>query len=275
MGKILLLKKLESDISHNSPLSETSLGYLEILEQVEYDRGIEKVSEAMKSAYCQVAVEYTVKYLRNKDICEAKFCDAVKCVWSRRVRRMEEKAVPCFLVEVRKHASLHRRHVSNKHTMGGSSRTCRGAKIADSDCLEVCPLYKYDFPPTPEVNRVQEQLDSSSLALKAVVKDPLSNDLRFVEPVADTTTASTDHEPMQENHVKPDPSAVNGGGTVRANGGNPSNGARSSLMERNCTTHTHEVTNPLLVLFTYTGCYNMNGYLITTRNMKGLCFLLY
>ncbi|KAL2508156.1 uncharacterized protein Fot_31803 [Forsythia ovata] len=339
VGKILLLKKLESDISHNSPLSETTLGYLEILEQVECDRGIEKVSDAMKSAYCQVAVEYTVKYLRNEDVCEAKFCDAVKSVWSRRVRRMEEKvrkgglgleelfdwrlkmeaavqdhgvrervvkgsekvnAVealrvyleeerermgPSFLElvahrlkndetlkevlglgnanrivpketilqsadpdwavtndnrEVRKDASLRRRHVSNKQARVGSSRTCRGAKIADSDCLEVRPRYKYDLPPTPEVNRVLEELDSSSLALKAVVKDPLPNDLRFAEAVADTATGSTDHEPMQENHVKPNPSAVNGGGTVRANGGNPSNGARPSLMERNSTAHTHE-----------------------------------
>lgn len=91
LRKMLLLKQLESDISRNSSLSLTTLEHLEYLEELEYRRGIENVSDAMKNAYCEVAVEYTVKYLRNEDGDGGKFCNAVKSVWTCRVRKLEKE----------------------------------------------------------------------------------------------------------------------------------------------------------------------------------------
>ncbi|CAI9761276.1 unnamed protein product [Fraxinus pennsylvanica] len=339
LRKMLILKQLELDITRDSSPSLTTLEHLEYLEELEYQRGIEKVSDAMKNAYCQVAVEYTVKYFRNEDGDGGKFCDAVKSVWTRRVRKMEKevekgglgsdelfdwrlkmeaaaqdhgvrervvnkskevnavKALRAYLKEeregrgpsflelvadrlkndetlkkllglgnanriapketvlqsvdpgsavtndnraLRKDAALSRKLVGKKHARVRSSGTFRGAKISDSDYLKVCPGSKCNLPPTPEVNRIQEALESSRMDLQASVKDPLPNELAFAEEVADTMRGSTDHEPIQEDHVKHYPSAMKVAGFVRANGGNPSNGPRPSLMERNSTAHTHE-----------------------------------
>ncbi|CAA2990405.1 telomere repeat-binding 2-like [Olea europaea subsp. europaea] len=338
LRKMLLLKQLESDISRNSLLSLTTLEHLEYLEELEYRRGIENVSDAMKKAYCEVAVEYTVKYLRNEDGDGGKFCDAVKSVWTCRVRKLEKEvekgglgsdelfdwrlkmeaaaqdhgvrqrlvkkskdvnavdALRAYLKEERegrgpsflelvadklkndetlkkllglananrilpketvlqsvdpgsavtndnralqKDAALSRKLIGKKHTRVRSG-TCRGAKISESDILEVCPGSKCNLPPTPEVNRIQEALESSRMDLQASVKDPLPNELEFAEEVVDAMRGSTDHDPIQEDHVKHNTSAMKVAGFVRANGGNPSNGPRPSLMERNSAARTHE-----------------------------------
>lgn len=330
LKKSLLLKKLESETSRNSSVSETILEHLEQLEELESRRGVEKVSDAMKCAYWQVAVECSVKYLKKEVWKKSKydFFKSLKSVWWGRVGKLEKvengglgseelftwrdemdnafpkkrarkrlvkkskgvnaaEALRVYLKEERERMGpsflelvAHRfkdeetmkevlslgnvngivpqepiLHSADPASAGNndngevqkgvslrrSSGTFRGAEVVDSDCLVVQPLHcKYDLPPTPEVIRVQEALESSRLDLQANVKDPLPDALRHAEVISGKARGSTDHEPVQENQVRPNPSAVNGAGVVRTEGGNPSNGPRPSLMERNSTAHTHE-----------------------------------
>ncbi|CAA3028578.1 telomere repeat-binding 2-like [Olea europaea subsp. europaea] len=359
LKKSLLLKKLEFEISHNSAVSETTLEHLEQLEELESRKGVERVSDTMKCAYWQIAVECSVKYLKKEVWKKSKydFFKSLKSVWWGRVGKLEkvengglgseelfawrdemdnafpkkrarkrlvkkskgvnavealrvylkeerEKMGPSFLELVahrfkdeetmkevlglgnangivpnepvlrsadQDSAAKNNNGVVQKDaSLQRSSDTFRGAEVVDSDCLAVQPLLcKYDLPPTPEVTRVQEALESSRLDLQANVKDPLPDALRRAEVITGKERGSTDHEPIKENHVSPNPSAVNGAGVitgkergstdhepiqenhvspnpsavngvVRTDGGNPSNRPRPSLMERNSTAHTHE-----------------------------------
>ncbi|GER54621.1 telomeric repeat-binding factor [Striga asiatica] len=89
---MILLRKIEFEVSHNS-VSEGILDLLEQLEELEFRNGNETVSNAMKRAYCTVAVECTVKLLANggdRDNADKfKFFEAVKRVWRGRIGRME------------------------------------------------------------------------------------------------------------------------------------------------------------------------------------------
>ncbi|KAL0417911.1 UNVERIFIED_CONTAM: hypothetical protein Sradi_1204600 [Sesamum radiatum] len=77
-------------MSRNS-ISERTLEFLEQLEEIEFRQGTEMVSDAMKHAYCSVAVECTVKLLVSGDgSSKFKFFEAVKRVWRGRIGRMEK-----------------------------------------------------------------------------------------------------------------------------------------------------------------------------------------
>ncbi|KAL6532584.1 hypothetical protein OROHE_014006 [Orobanche hederae] len=93
LKKMLLLRKLESEASRNS-ISEGVLELLEQLEELEFRQGNETVSEAMKRAYCAVAVECTVKLLEKREnernSSKFKFFEAVKRVWRGKIGRMEK-----------------------------------------------------------------------------------------------------------------------------------------------------------------------------------------
>ncbi|KAL3624395.1 hypothetical protein CASFOL_031063 [Castilleja foliolosa] len=92
LKKMLLLRKIESEVSSCS-ISETILELLEQLEELEFQQGSETVSDAMKTAYCAVAVDCTVKLLLNNeedDHRKFKFFEAVKRVWRGRIGRMEK-----------------------------------------------------------------------------------------------------------------------------------------------------------------------------------------
>ncbi|KAL6499890.1 hypothetical protein OROGR_027800 [Orobanche gracilis] len=93
LKKMLLLRKLESEASRSS-ISEGVLELLEQLEELEFRQGNETVSEAMKRAYCAVAVECTVKLLENREnernSSKFKFFEAVKRVWRGKIGRMEK-----------------------------------------------------------------------------------------------------------------------------------------------------------------------------------------
>ncbi|KAL2508212.1 TRF-like 5 [Forsythia ovata] len=326
--KSLLLKKLESEIFRNFAVSETTLDYLEKIVTIEFLRGNEKVSDAMKCAYWQVAVECSVKYLKKEvwKKSRADFLKLLESVWWDKVGKLEKvekgglgseelftwrdemknalkksarkrlvkrsegvnavEALKVYLKEERERmgpsflelvAHILKDEETKKEVLGLEnangivlkepilhsadpdsavkndngvpkdaslrqlSGTSRGGEIGGSDCLVVQPLLsKYDLPPTPEVIRVQKALESSRLDLQANVKDPLPDALRLAEAITGKARGSTDQEPIQETHVNPNPSAANGAGVVQTNGGNPSNGPRPSLMERNGTARTHE-----------------------------------
>lgn len=172
-----------------------------------------------------------------------------------------------FCLEKQQGSVPHRR----KHVVQ-LKRSKAGVKITDTEELDTDVMCsKYDSLSTPEVNKVQAALKSSSLELQAVVKDPLPDALRLAENVMnDRVTRDKKHETSVENQTArdrdaPNPSVNNSIEPTESNDrthenqscSNQNNAPRQSLMERNSTAHTYEVplfmfccTN-LLVCFRY------------------------
>ncbi|KAL3850534.1 hypothetical protein ACJIZ3_012416 [Penstemon smallii] len=338
LKKSLLLKKLESEVSSNS-ISESSLEVLEQLEEIEFRLGHEMVSEAIKRAYCAVAVECTVKQLAHEGDLENSskynFFEAVKILWRGRIRRMEkelgngglgseelrgwkdeieaavwddsvcesivkkseavnaveavstylreekEKTGPSFLEmvaarvkddkvmqgmlgvgnvdpvsekeailsrpdternedrEVRKQKiHLRNKFVGLKRFKGQSSGNPRGAKIAkisDSDEMSVRPSFRnYNLSRSAEVNEVREALKSSSVELKAVVKDPFPDALRLAEEISDMARKSKAHNLVEENHDVNNMFIVDSDGVVQDAQCNVSNPDDAGVQANQC-----------------------------------------
>ncbi|CAH9074862.1 unnamed protein product [Cuscuta europaea] len=91
LAKIVLLREIESNISNGS-VSEKTVGLLEKYEEIDFQEGI-KASNALREAYCAVAVDCTVRVLKNgsEENVKAEYLDAVKRIWSRRICRMEKE----------------------------------------------------------------------------------------------------------------------------------------------------------------------------------------
>ncbi|KAL4572520.1 hypothetical protein LXL04_019299 [Taraxacum kok-saghyz] len=88
--KSLLLRKLESDIEKGT-ISERTLEFFEQIEELDHREGNTEVSEAMKSAYCAVAVHCTVKIIKeSEDDDQLKYFSAVRTIWRSRIREMEK-----------------------------------------------------------------------------------------------------------------------------------------------------------------------------------------
>lgn len=114
---------------------------------------------------------------------------------------------------------------------------------------------KFNYLPTPKVNKIQEALRSSSLELHEAVRDPLPDALRVAETVTlDLRSKSTSNEALLENRNANEVNEQNlshdkTNHPVRpsdANIGIPScpqenNVPKPSLMERNNTACTYEV----------------------------------
>ncbi|KAA8550442.1 hypothetical protein F0562_002126 [Nyssa sinensis] len=144
--------------------------------------------------------------------------------------------------------------VALRRSRGAISGTSRGVKITDTEELGIGTSNNNDFPPTPEVNKVQEALKSSSLELQAVVKDPLPDALQLAETiVSGMGRENMNHEISMEDQTRVDvdvvkPSVEKSPEAVLANERNLENQccshqnkvSKSSLMERNSTAHTHE-----------------------------------
>lgn len=92
LKKIILLKKLEYDISRNS-VSVVTLELLEQLEETEFILGNVSVSDTMKQAYCAVAVECTVNKLKAGDgeVGDKRFnfFEEARRVWKGKIARMK------------------------------------------------------------------------------------------------------------------------------------------------------------------------------------------
>ena len=122
---------------------------------------------------------------------------------------------------------------------------------------------KHDCLSTPEVDKVQEALKSSSLELQALVKDPLPEALQLAAAVlADMAKKAVIHEPLTKdqgitNEDAPNPSVHEnlGGNQTNQADGNQTNEAdlehqrttdrnnvpRPSLMARNSSAQVYEV----------------------------------
>ncbi|CAL5386295.1 unnamed protein product [Camellia sinensis] len=88
LNKAMLLRRIESEIATGS-VSEKVLEFLERIEELDHEEGF-TTSEAMKSAYCAVAVDCSVRFLEeSEEYKEGKYFDAVRRIWKGRVWNME------------------------------------------------------------------------------------------------------------------------------------------------------------------------------------------
>ncbi|XP_047314059.1 uncharacterized protein LOC124917798 [Impatiens glandulifera] len=87
LKKALLVRKIVSEISKGMA-SEEMLLLMEHIEELDYQAGV-TASEAMKAAYCDVAVDCTVRLLEESQVREAKYYNAVERIWRGRVLKME------------------------------------------------------------------------------------------------------------------------------------------------------------------------------------------
>ncbi|XP_011090069.1 telomere repeat-binding protein 2-like [Sesamum indicum] len=312
LQKLILLKKLESEMSRNS-ISESTLELLEQLEEIEFRQGSEMVSDAMKHAYCSVAVECTVKLLlkgfggvelgewRWKDEIEAAVWEDNACqsilkksegvnaieAVNAYLREEKEKMGPSFLELVAEQVKnddvlqgmlgvgsvdqiagneahlcsvgrdtdvgnvnnymqkgkikLRDKLVGLRGSRGLASRKARRAKIVESDEMKIGASNKnYNLPHSPEVNGVRKALQSSSLELQAVVKDPLPDALRLAEAISGVAREDKGHDPTEVNHVAGNQFVVDGAGVIHSTVPNVSDTRKRSLMERNSSAHTYE-----------------------------------
>lgn len=142
-------------------------------------------------------------------------------------------------------------------------RSKGGVKITDTEEMDIdVSCSKYDSLLSPEVNKVQEALRSSSLELRAVVKDPLPDALRLAESViSNMVSKDKQHEPSVENQGgkdinAPNPSVNTGDEPAQTNDSNrgnqscshQSNARPPGLMERNSTARAYEVPVFMLCL---------------------------
>ncbi|GAV63174.1 Myb_DNA-binding domain-containing protein, partial [Cephalotus follicularis] len=86
--KTLLLRSIQADISDAS-VSETILEKLETIAALDRQENI-PTTYSMKAAYCAVAVECAVKYLRVSACGKGKYFDAVKKIWRNKIGTLEE-----------------------------------------------------------------------------------------------------------------------------------------------------------------------------------------
>ncbi|CAK9141243.1 unnamed protein product [Ilex paraguariensis] len=88
LKRSMLLRRIESEIAYGL-VSEKVLELLEQIEELGNEEGVE-VSEAMKVAFCAVAVDCTVSFLKgNEDDNEGRYFHAVRRIWRGRVCKME------------------------------------------------------------------------------------------------------------------------------------------------------------------------------------------
>lgn len=139
--------------------------------------------------------------------------------------------------------------------VGLHKRTRGPIRISDIEDSETdASPNRFNSIPTPEVNKTQEALKSSSLELQAAVTDPLPEAVQVAGTVvSELTTKNVAHEHALENQRRTEADAANLSTDKStepvqsrdANLGNPScsyqtNVPRPSLMERNSTARTYE-----------------------------------
>ncbi|KAK9084302.1 hypothetical protein Scep_030773 [Stephania cephalantha] len=77
--KLLILRRIYSEVSSGS-ISEKILDSLEMIEEIDHNEGM-KILDSMKEAYCKVAMDCVVRFLREDlDNSRAYFCSVVR-VW--------------------------------------------------------------------------------------------------------------------------------------------------------------------------------------------------
>ncbi|KAI3506648.1 hypothetical protein L1887_21209 [Cichorium endivia] len=134
---------------------------------------------------------------------------------------------------LKSHVPPRGKHVPLRCSRRSGQGTHKGAKIFDP-----METHTHDTISTPHVNKVQEDLRTSSFELHAVVKDPLVDALRLAESLkASTSGKNTINDNVVGNVTKgKNPEANDENGIHKDQNGRP----KPSLMERNFTAHTLE-----------------------------------
>lgn len=149
------------------------------------------------------------------------------------------------------------KHVSPRRNRVLGHGTRRGAKIVDP--LE-SSQERYDYISTPEVNKVQEALATSSFELHEMVTDPLPDALRLPESFKCNTSKENFHEVLvsftKVNEEAPSSSLDKKGKALDVSGDDglcrdQNKKPKPSLMERNNTAHTVEVPTSVFVNFQF------------------------
>ncbi|XP_030451727.2 uncharacterized protein LOC115673647 isoform X1 [Syzygium oleosum] len=141
-----------------------------------------------------------------------------------------------------KQLARHRRSKGGVKIIANNEETGRDASRSE-----------YDTLPTPDFNRVQEALKSSSLELRAVVTDPLPDAIRLADSLVHNAAGSSTNFECAEAQIREDVNAsdasadqnvgpVPGGEVNRVNQStsHQNNQCRPSLFERNSSAHTYE-----------------------------------
>ncbi|KAL8526981.1 hypothetical protein ACS0TY_016012 [Phlomoides rotata] len=144
--------------------------------------------------------------------------------------------------------NIREKHLGLRCSRGLASGNSRGTKIVDPDETTNVPSpKKYKLPSSPEVRKARESLETSSLNLQAVVKDPLPDALNIAQAIASEARNNEPQQPAEEarnNEPKqPEPAEDNhasAAGVAQAPVGNTSNAPKPSLMERNSTARSFE-----------------------------------
>nr|GME16400.1 Telomeric repeat-binding factor like [Ipomoea batatas] len=91
LKKTVLLRGMESEVSNGS-VTEKMLGLLEKFEELEFQEGNQALEE-LKAAYCSVAVDCTVRFLKKnggEESSRGEYFSAVRRIWRQRICRMEK-----------------------------------------------------------------------------------------------------------------------------------------------------------------------------------------
>lgn len=144
-----------------------------------------------------------------------------------------------------KQLARHRRSKGGVKIIANNGETGRDASRSEFDTL-----------PSPDVNRVQEALKSSSAELRTVVADPLPDAIRLADSLVHNVARSSTNFECAEAQIREGVNAsdastdqnvgpVQGGevNPVNKSTSHPSDQCRPSLFERNSSARTYEVSN--------------------------------
>uniref|UniRef100_A0A803PVR5 Uncharacterized protein n=1 Tax=Cannabis sativa TaxID=3483 RepID=A0A803PVR5_CANSA len=162
----------------------------------------------------------------------------------------------CFAIVYGYITEIQREKVVTRNKQVVFNKRRRGpVRISEVEDLDTNESENCNSIPTPEVNRVQETLKSSTQELRALVTDPLPEALQVAEGVAsDLATKNVSHEHPVESQKETEADAATNASVEQstrhvqssdANLDKPScshqdNGTQPSLMARNSTAHTYE-----------------------------------
>lgn len=259
LKKTLLLRSIQSQLSSDGDASPSKT----ILENLKAIRDLDEKEGIAITRSMEAAIRDAAENTQNDDALRQVVKTYLEEAWASMGPTFLELAAAggrgrahVETEDKEKGKGIRKENVQRKRKHVASHRRARGpVRIIDNEDLSSDePCSQYDTLPTPEVNKVQEALKSSSLELQAIVTDPLPDALRQAEAVVSgMARANQIPEPSVGRETNVDKPVLNPSVNahlepLQANQGNrkdescshQSNVPKSSLMERNSTAHAYE-----------------------------------
>ncbi|KAK9117781.1 hypothetical protein Sjap_016728 [Stephania japonica] len=238
LKKLLILRRISSEVSVGS-ISEGILDYLEMIEEIDYNEGM-IIFDSMTKAYCKVATDCMVRFLRNGPNDSCACFEAVCEDWRGRfsfMNKMRDTGLVtdemlCMMDEIE--AAVSNTDVCKRLLL----KVTRTRKVNENDGLENetsialqieerqrslhdhlpqdsdilvgensnsdgtnVDACKHKLPLTPKVDKVQKELKSSTAELLVSIEDPLPDALRVAATISSQMTRNeTNHMHSGENH---------------------------------------------------------------------------